>query len=246
MQEKISVMLLNTRYFPAWLRLVIPVSAMSHRFNPLLSSKIMGQNRTTVYPPIPQPFVFNTATRHPLIPFAAVTTRLGRTARDINALVEEGKLCWAFDIRSARARRREVRVLSQSLVDYIGDRSRRDSKGTGDWDVARVVNLVLPEGIILSPETFSAKPAEGNSRLMIELYRRLHLPAALARDMLFPREPVLYGTDVAESFCCLGQHISNLIRERTLKAVNFRRGPKSTPLVTRESVVEFLKNRRIL
>jgi hypothetical protein len=62
---------------------------------------------------------------------------------------------------------------------------------------------------------------------------------------LFPREPILRGTEVAQCFSCLSQHVINLLREKSLAAVNLRRGPKASPLILRSSVVEFLRQRRM-
>jgi hypothetical protein len=75
--------------------------------------------------------------------------------------------------------------------------------------------------------------------------RKLRLTVQSYRKLLFPAEPVLWGTEIAQCFSCNAQHVRNLIRDDSIQAVNLRRGPKASPIVTRASVVEFLKKRRM-
>lgn len=188
-----------------------------------------------VAPPVPRAFDFGFTARRPLVPLAAVTMFLDKSAREVLALIEQGELRWAFDIRSSKAERREVRVLRQSLFEFTGLYSPPENPSGGEGEFAKIIGLILPKGTIPSPGGASG----AGFRL------KMRLPAAEFRKLRFPREPVLRATEIAQSFSCLGQHVHNLIREKSLQAANLRCGPKASPLVTRASVVEFLKQRRM-
>jgi len=70
--------------------------------------------------PVPRPFDFGFSERRPLVPLPAVMMFLDRTANEVVELIEDGKLRWAFDIRTTKAGSREVRILRQSLFEYTG------------------------------------------------------------------------------------------------------------------------------
>ena len=77
--------------------------------------------------PLPRPFDFGFTARTPLVPLPAAVLFLNRKQRAVMALIESGELRWAFDIRSAGASTREVRVLRDSLFEFAGLRERRAS-----------------------------------------------------------------------------------------------------------------------
>ncbi len=197
-------------------------------------------------PPVPHPFNFDFSARRPLVPLAFVRMMLDKSTREVMALIEEGKLRWAFDLRSAAAERREVRVLQQSLFEYVG-RFNRDPcpNGGEEAEFSKIMDLILPKGIILSPATFHSSPASPGKPAAHISPHQLRLPAESLPKMLFPREAILRGTEIARCFSCLGQHVLNLIKDHSFRTVNLRRGPKASPLVMRASVVEFLKKRRM-
>jgi hypothetical protein len=57
---------------------------------------------------------------------------------------------------------------------------------------------------------------------------------------------VLRAAEVARKFDCSNQHLLNLISEGSIVMVESRSNwPKASPLVTRNSAAEFLKQRRI-
>ncbi len=61
---------------------------------------------------------FGPGTGRPLVPIEAVMVILDRNEDDLLRLVEEGELEFAFDISSAGAARREVRIYRESLLRY--------------------------------------------------------------------------------------------------------------------------------
>jgi hypothetical protein len=195
-------------------------------------------------PPVPRPFDFGFTERRPLVPMRAVTMFLNKNSRDILSLIEDGKLRWAFDIRSARATRREVRVLRQSLFEFTGLYQLPETPASADAEWRQIINLVLPPGIVVSPNAMPGR-AGGRAQKPSPIHLKMRLPADSVQNLLFPREAILQGTEIAQCFSCDNQHITNLIAENSLHALNLRRGPKASPLVTRASVVEFLKQRRM-
>jgi hypothetical protein len=184
-----------------------------------------------------------------LVPISAVAMFLNRTSREVMSLIENGKLRWAFDIRSATASRREVRVLRQSLFECAGLFSRNELLPEAEQgEFSKVMEKVLAKGAVLCPVNFHLIPSKLCTRASRSLHLKLRLPATsvpLLKKGFFPEEPVLQGTEVARCFSCLNQHVLNLIKEKSLRTINLRRGVKASPLVPRSSVIEFLEKRRL-
>jgi hypothetical protein len=205
------------------------------------SRPVRQRGRKQVVAPVPRPFDFGFTPQRPLVPMRAVTMFLNRSSRDVISLIEAGKLLWAFDIRSAKARQREVRVLRQSLFEFSGLYAPAEtSPQRGDSEFLKIVDLILPAGVVVSPAQIFQR-----GRPTTHFHHKLRLPSATFQKLLFPREPILRGTEIARCFCCEPQHVINLLREKSLQAVNLRLGPKASPLITRGSVVQFLKERRM-
>ncbi len=202
--------------------------------------------RPVIVAPVPRAFDFGFTARRPLVPLRAVTMFLNMNAREVLALIEEGKLRWAFDIRSGKAQRREVRVLRQSLFEFTGlhaPTARADNAEREEF--LKVIELILPPGTVVSPTKIPGREVGLAADESANFHLKLRLPSASFQKLIFPQEPILQGTEVARCFSCLSQHVLNLIDEQTLQAVNLRRGPKASPLVTRSSVIKFLKERRM-
>ena len=196
--------------------------------------------------PVPRAFDFGFTARRPLVPLRAVTMFLNLNAREVLSLIEEGKLRWAFDIRSGKARRREVRVLRQSLFEFTGLHAPSAKPDNAEREeFLKVIDLILPPGTVVSPGKIHGREIDSVAEEARNIHLKLRVPSALIPQMTFPQEPILQGTEVAQSFSCLSQHVLNLIGEQSLQAVNLRRGPKASPLVTRSSVIKFLKERRM-
>jgi hypothetical protein len=198
-----------------------------------------------VVPRVTRPLEFVFAERRPLVPLPSVCLFLNKTAQQVRALIEEGKLAWAFDIRSSKAEHREARVLRKSLLEYTDRPPRLDDTPETESDCSKVIDLILPAGIILSPAAFQPSDPQSPGPGIRNLHHKMRLPASSFQELLFPQEPVLRGIDLARCFSCHTQHILNLIEDKSFKTVPVRHGPKASPIVTRSSVVEFLKTRRM-
>lgn len=57
---------------------------------------------------------------------------------------------------------------------------------------------------------------------------------------------VIKGSEIVQRFSISSQHMMNLVNDGSLKVLNARRLRTSTPLISRQSVVEFLKKRLIV
>lgn len=215
----------------------------------ILPPKQCKSRRKEFAPPIPRPFDFGFTKRRPLLPMPAVAMFLNKRSREVMELIEDGELRWAFDIRSAKAGRREVRVLRQSLFEYAGLFSREPEKPETEKDeFLRIMDLILAKGTVLSPVAFNRVPAAMCTPASRSFHLNLRLPVssvASLRKKVYPPESVLCGTEVARCFSCMSQHVTNLIKENSLRTVEMRRGVKASPLVLRASVVEFLQKRRM-
>ena len=199
-----------------------------------------------IVPPVPRPFDFGLAACRPLVPMPAAVLFLNRNGHAVMKLIEEGRLRWAFDLRSARAEHKSVRILRQSLFEYAGLYvSEPEGPTTEEQEFLRVVELILPAGTSLSAATFQSGPTQWRKPAPKSVLQKLRVSVYAYQKLLFPAEPVLWGTEIAQCFSCNSQHVRNLIQENSLQAVKVRRGPKASPMVTRASVVDFLRKRRI-
>lgn len=182
----------------------------------------------------------------PLVPLSAAVLFLNRNGKSVLKLIEAGELRWAFDLRSPDAEHRQVRILRQSLFEFAGllekpaDEDEREEVG-----MQRAIELILPEGAVVTPRNLQPNP-NGSLRLGGNFHLKLRLAAPDFHKLHFPPEPVLRAAELSRCFSCNSQHMLNLIKAGALQAVNLKRGPKASPLVTRASAVEFLKQRRIV
>ena len=177
-------------------------------------------------PPVPRAFDFGFTARRPLVPWPAVLMFLNQRPAKVLALIEEGKLRWAFDIRSAGAVTREIRVLRQSLFEYtrlcVPDEKLDESD---EREFAGIIDLILPPDDV---------PKAGRKAARAPVF-------ALAK----PLEAALRGTEVARCFSCSPQHVLKLVREKSLRVAEGCRTAHGSPAVTRASVAEFLRKRRM-
>jgi hypothetical protein len=196
-------------------------------------------------PPIPVKFNFGFTERRPLVPPVAAAMFLNITTRELLTLIDGGDLRWTFDIRSSDAARREVRVLRQSMFEFAGLCSLPRTSNAKESEFRQIVDLILPEEIIVPSKTgpgWTTKRQRSSAR---NFQQETRLVPAHYAALQLPKEPVLRATEIAECFCCIPQHVTNLIREQTFKLINLPLGPKASPFVTRESVVQFLESRRL-
>jgi hypothetical protein len=171
--------------------------------------------------PLPRPFDFGFTARCPLVPLPAVMLFLDRKQRAVVALIESGQLRWAFDIRSASAATREIRVLRDSLFEYTRLRPREHFHESDQVEFTEITRAILPE--------------------RREKRRRRSAPSFMPAK---EREPVVTGAEVAQCFSCSTGHVRKLLRDNLLRAP-CRRASGDAVLLLRASVVEFLRKRRM-
>jgi hypothetical protein len=191
-------------------------------------------------------FDFGFTSRRPLVPMAAVELFLNRSRKEVLELIDEGRLRWAFDIRSRVAAAKEVRVLRQSLFEYTGlyEPEPEEATVTADNSLKRVIHLILPEGVVLKP---GAVPSQrpGWKDTPRKARAACENGVAFAAGAGLDWGPVLWGTEVAEALGCTAAHVRKLVGQNCLETVALRRAPKASPIITRESVISFLHGRRM-
>ena len=82
----------------------------------------------------------------PLLPVRGVMSLIDKNEDQVLALIDEGKLAWAFDVSllgPERGRTKELRVLPAALVDYMHGRPCELT-----W--ASVCRLLIPDGPIVT------------------------------------------------------------------------------------------------
>lgn len=172
-----------------------------------------------VVAPVPRPFDFGFTASCPLVPMPAIMLFLNRKQRAVVALIETGQLRWAFDIRSATAATREIRVLRNSLFEYTRLRPRECFHESDRHEFADIIRAILPE----------PKPERG----------KLRQTARAAKC-----EPVVTSAQVAQCFSCSTGHVRKLLREKLLRAPA-KRATGDDVILLRASVIEFLWKRRM-
>jgi hypothetical protein len=121
------------------------------------------------------PLTRRSVTPRPLMPLSAVMWRLDRHEADIIAMIEEGDLLWAFDIRAPKAVKPEPRILTQSVVDFLaGNRPPLQDEET-EWQ--RVASLIFPAKPVLVRCELAALLNCGRSHAM-DLVRGCHFRLA--------------------------------------------------------------------
>jgi hypothetical protein len=79
----------------------------------------------------------------PLMPMSSVMWRLDLDEDDVLVLIDEKALLWAFDIAGPRAKRRAVRVLTESVEGLVYSRKRPYTDDELEW--RSVAALVFPD-----------------------------------------------------------------------------------------------------
>jgi hypothetical protein len=168
--------------------------------------------------PVPRPFDFGFTASWPLVPMPAIMLFLNRKQRAVVGLIESGQLRWAFDIRSANAATREIRVLRNSLFEYTRLRPRECFHESDRHEFADIIKVILPE----------PKPDRHNNQ-----------PVRTDKS-----EPLVTSSQVAQCFSCSTGHVRKLLREKLLRAPAGRAAGDDVVL-RRASVIEFLWKRRM-
>jgi hypothetical protein len=81
--------------------------------------------------------------QHPLCRPEMVEDCLGITRNRLNALIESGKIAWAWNV-GLGSKRRELRILGQSIVEYQGGAIDRIG-ATKNLNLPGVMALILPK-----------------------------------------------------------------------------------------------------
>jgi len=168
-------------------------------------------------------FALGLDVKRPLTALSVVTAALDLRPRHVSNLIEAGKLRWAFDIRTRSARAREVRIWRESILEFAGLQPPPNPPMTDDEEFTAILLQILP------PEEDPPPPPS---------------PIALVFCHVPRPEPSVSAAILARSFSCAEGHIANLIRNRLLLPAG--KNSRGRLLVTRASVIQFLRQRRIL
>ena len=148
----------------------------------------------------------------PLVNLWTAVAALDRSQNEVIALIEDGKLRYAWNIASRASGHREIRILTQSLVEFQS--SQRLPPVPPDEEFQRVVKLIFP--------AVSYKNGVAAS---------------------------VCATTITKRFSAGSQHVLALADEGSLRFVKDavrRRGPNGSPAIEFASVVQFLKQRRMV
>ncbi len=96
----------------------------------------------------PTPATRRTIKPRPLMPLSAVMWRLDCHECQVLALIEEGELLWAFDVKAPKALRPSVRVLTQSLADFLAGKAPPLIDEEMEWE--RVAKSIFPPKPIIA------------------------------------------------------------------------------------------------
>jgi hypothetical protein len=135
----------------------------------------------------------------PLVPICVAKIALDRDEDSVLELIESGNLPWSWDIRGGRVKRREIRILTRSLLACAHNLTPPQESED------QILNTLLPPG---------------------------------SEDLTNKRLEALFSASQ--------QHIYALVRSGQIQALNEgRRGPGGYLRASRDSVLEFLRKRRV-
>jgi hypothetical protein len=132
---------------------------------------------TASAPVQPPPPTETTAARHcgtqsrPLMSTSSVMWRLDLNEDEVITLIEVGALRWAFNIASAAAKARAVRVLTESVEDLVYSRKRPGQNDETEWE--RVRQMIFPDKTTI---------------VTYELARALNCSRCLVMDLIRARQ----------------------------------------------------------
>jgi hypothetical protein len=90
--------------------------------------------------------------RRPMVDVLTASAALDLRHNEVIALVESGKLCWAWNIASPNSRARTIRILSRSLEEYQTGKGARYANAQEEFQA--VIRLIHP-GLITQPGVVS-------------------------------------------------------------------------------------------
>lgn len=136
----------------------------------------------------------------PLLSVCAVEAILYCNAEKISKLVDEGALLFAFDIRHPDAGKIRLRVLAQSVADYVTKKPVSERQ----QDLDAVIETIIPSS-----------------------------------------KNLVSGTSVARMLNCDADHANRLIKGGALKPDRRRCHSNQSHQISRDTIVAFLKQRRV-
>jgi len=99
--------------------------------------------------------------------------------------------------------------------------------------------------LVMAQNLFDIQQEGSNPRLCLNDKNEDDWDKAL--QLILPHQkPLIKGSEIVRAFSISSQHMMNLVNDGVLVALNARRGRTATPVITRESVIKLLKERRIV
>lgn len=114
-----------------------PRASFSRRFGVRLSSVCVSAPKR---PRCIQP--------RPLMPIEAVQWRLDKDESQVRAMIDEGELLWAFNIARPTVEAPTVRVLAQSVEDYLAGVAPPAEDEETEWQ--RVAGMIFPDRPVIT------------------------------------------------------------------------------------------------
>lgn len=156
----------------------------------------------------------------PLVRLTTVMDLLNCNEDAVLNLIELRLVKWAFNIGQKNAKRREVRIWRESMLEYL--RNAECGTRSAEW----VDNDRRP---------FEVQLNEVVSRILPKITPGGH---SVTR-------PTIRGREISRRLACSPQHVLDLMREGALTESSIEVGPKISPFILHASCVDFLKTRVI-
>lgn len=120
-------------------------------------------SRGTMSPPSTIPQI---GFKRPLVNLLTAVAALDRTAEEVLALVDEGRIAFAFNFASQGCQRRAVRILAQSIADFQAGKIA--SAASDEEQFSQAVRLIFPAVSTKSGGLQSVRAATVHRRLSLD------------------------------------------------------------------------------
>lgn len=137
-------------------------------------------------------------TGRPLVPAQALMVVLDRSEDDIKYLWEAGLLRFAFDVASPCAKRKEVRVWRESVLEYQTGNTDYILRRNDAADLARAVAACVPAGNGPVPLAKLARLWTVSSTHLHDLVKAGSISALAGQDLKQTQTPALDRQSVIE------------------------------------------------
>jgi hypothetical protein len=165
----------------------------------------------------------------PLMKITAAQGTLDCSEDEILELLEVQGALIAFDIASPGAKRRDLRILTQSVTEYL------------QAGKSPCYHTMLPPAEAVDIVLASLKPELNTLSSVASAAKEDQLPGGRPQV-----RPWLTGNEIQRLLQCGSTHLINLVEARLLKLLpgtDYQRGPGGTPKILRASFVQFLQER---